>query len=159
MKLKLLPHKVQKPAGIIFLISLVLMLVLVTLMMVDAYNDGNSTVSPFLSWINSNGQLLLRLFIIAFIISMAALLFSEEKVEDEMISHLRLRAVAKSAIIVIAFMIVEDVIWLLLPLDVMQSWQDIREDMHGDGIGFMIILYLLLFKRSIRKYNSGVDEE
>ena len=86
-------------------------------------------------------------------------MFSEEKVEDEMISHLRLRAVAISAIIVIGFKLIEQIVWVLLPMDFSDSFRDIRNDFKGDSISIMIILYLLIFKRSIRKYSNGTDEE
>ena len=146
MKLKLLPHKVQKPAGIIILVSLVLMSTMIFLSLVAA-------------WLDSNALVISRLFVIVFTLSLAALLFSEEKVEDEMISHLRLRAVAISAIIVIGFKLIGEIIWVLLPMDFMDSFRDICNDLRKDDVSIMIILYLLIFKRSIHKYTDASDEE
>ena len=158
MKLKLLPHKVQKPAGIIILVSLVLMSTMIFLSLVAATEEGNPSLSVA-AWLDSNALVISRLFVIVFTLSLAALLFSEEKVEDEMISHLRLRAVAISAIIVIAFKLIEQIVWVLLPWDFTDSFRDIRNDFRGGGVDTMIILYLLIFKRSIRKYSNGTDEE
>lgn len=156
--MKLLPHKVQKPAGIIILVCLVLVFTMTFTSLVDATKEGNLSF-PALAWLDSNAPVLSRLFVIVFTLSFAALLFSEEKVEDEMISHLRLRAVAVSAIIVIAFKLMEEIFCVLLPMDFTDSYRDIRNDFRGGGVDTMIILYLLIFKRSIRKYSNGTDEE
>lgn len=157
MQMKLLPHKVQKPAGIFLLVCFVLVFPMIFFSLVAATKDPSSTSIP--AWIDSNTPVLARLFVIAFTLSLAALLFSEEKVEDEMISHLRLRAVAVSAIIVIAFKLIEQIVWVLLPWDFTDSFRDIRNDFKGVGVNTMIILYLLIFKRSIRKYSNRTDEE
>lgn len=156
--MKLLPHKVQKPAGIIILVCLVLVFTMTFTSLVDATKEGNLSF-PALAWLDSNAPVLSRLFVIVFTLSFAALLFSEEKVEDEIISHLRLRAVAVSAIIVIAFKLMEEIFCVLLPMDFTDSYRDIRNDFRGGGVDTMIILYLLIFKRSIRKYSNGTDEE
>lgn len=158
MQMKLLPHKVQKPAGIIILVCLVLVFTMTFTSLVDATKEGNLSF-PALAWLDSNAPVLSRLFVIVFTLSFAALLFSEEKVEDEIISHLRLRAVAVSAIIVIAFKLMEEIFCVLLPMDFTDSYRDIRNDFRGGGVDTMIILYLLIFKRSIRKYSNGTDEE
>lgn len=158
MKLELLPHKVQKPAGIIILVSLVLMSTMIFLSLVAATEEGNPSLSVA-AWLDSNALVISRLFVIVFTLSLAALLFSEEKVEDEMISHLRLRAVAISAIIVIGFKLIGEIIWVLLPMDFMDSFRDICNDLRKDDVSIMIILYLLIFKRSIHKYTDASDEE
>ena len=157
--MKLLPHKVQKPAWIIILVCLVLVFTIIFLSLVAATKEGNPSFTSVSAWLDSNTYVLAGIIVIAFTLSLAALLFSEEKVEDEMISHLRLRAVAISAIIVIAFKLIEQIVWVLLPWDFTDSFRDIRNDFRGGGVDTMIILYLLIFKRSIRKYSNGTDEE
>lgn len=160
MKLKLLPHKIQKPAGIVFVVMLILLLTMtmLTLTLGNTTSAESSHSITFFNWLNSNELFLIRLLAIAFTLSLAALLFSEEKVEDEMISHLRLRAVAISVIIVIAFKLLEQVIWFLLPVDAIQSLREIRNDLRGGGVSVMIIIYLLVFKRSIHNYIDEADE-
>lgn len=157
--MKLLPHKVQKPAGIIILVCLVLVFTITFLSLVAATKEGNPSFTSVSAWLDSNAHVLAGSIVIAFTLSLATLLFSEEKVEDEMISHLRLRAVAVSSIIVIAFKLIEQIVWVLLPWDFTDSFRDIRNDFKGGGVDTMIILYLLIFKRSIRKYSNGTDEE
>ena len=157
--MKLLPHKIQKPAGIFFLVCLALLSVMLSFTFFDVIEGGDSSFTAVLTWLNSNAVILLRIFVIAFYLSFAALLFSEERVEDEMISHLRLRAVAISAFIVIVLKLVEQIIWVLLPLDFMDSFRDVRNDFKGGGVSALIILYLLIFKRSLHKYTGASDEE
>lgn len=159
MKLKLFPHSVQKPAAILFVCSLVLVLAVVVCMVSNSFLNGQSSISPFIRWINSTGLIYFRILLLTSQISLALLLFSEEKVEDEMINYMRLRAVAISAAIVIGLKIIASIIWMLLPADFISSFAEIRNDFKGAGISTMIILYLLLFRTSIRKYTTESNEE
>jgi len=158
MKIKLLPHSVQKPAAILFVCSLVLVFVL-TICMVASISHDDNEIGRIVTWISTEGQVCFRILVLIFNISLALLLFSEEKVEDEMISHLRLRAAAISTAIVIGLIIIESTIWILLPEDVMSSLREIRNDFKGLGASTLIILYLMMFRVSIHKYNTGPNEE
>jgi len=122
--------------------------------MLSSVNEDSPT-----SWFNTTGLFYFRIIYLTCQISLALLLFSKEKVEDEMINHLRLRAVSMSAAIVIGLIIIESIIWMLLPADIISSFGEIRRDLKGTGIGSMIVLYLILFRTSIRKYTKESNEE
>ena len=90
---------------------------------------------------------------IVILISIFVLVFSEEKVEDEMIRSLRLKAIAKTAGFCFCFAIALKLIQMFLPPAGYKLIKEWSGDLFSSGgmIVFLSIIYFILFKRSTRR--------
>lgn len=83
------------------------------------------------------------------LMSLVVMLFSKEKVEDEMVKTLRMKAISKTAVIYFCFIIALRVIMLFTSKEAREFIADINSD--AGIVVLFAIYYYNSFKRSIGK--------
>lgn len=127
----MLPHRCQNVASITIIVALIAFFILLILPV-----PVSKTMSHLLPAI--------------VLMCLVVMLFSREKVEDEMIQSLRVKAISKSAIIYFCFIVALKIIMLFASKEVRNIISDINADA---GIVILFALhYYNSFKRSIQQY-------
>ena len=140
-----LPHKFQKIAMVVFIVNLLIAIALIS----SSVFNGTTTA-----------RILQSLIVIIFYLSILCCLFSQEKVEDEYISSLRLRTISIVAFIGLAIIVFLNFYQSLLPTDKFEALKAWRKDhfWNGNYVLYMAVLYFVIFKFST-KLNNKEDEK
>lgn len=150
MENKLIPHNCQKPALIIFLISLVLMF-------------GSSFVSdnPAACFGFIQHTAVQVVVIVLMYASLLVTIFSSEKIEDEMITAMRLRSAAFAFLVGFSIIAVLNIIQAILPGEAYNALRAWRTDFFwsGNAIVYFILLYLIVFKIKVWKLERRMRDE
>lgn len=147
---KLLPHKYQMPALVVFLISLVL---LVGFTLFDV-------LSP--SFAETVGHTVMQVIIIVLLYaSLLITIFSAEKIEDEMMTSMRLRSAALAFLVGFIIIAVLNIIQAVLPTDaynILREWRT-KCFWNGNAVIYFILLYFIAFKIKVWKLERRMKDE
>lgn len=147
---KLLPHKYQIPALIIFLICLVL------IVGSSLFSVHNTVFGDFLE--RTTPQVILVVVLYA---SLLAMIFSKEKIEDEMITAMRLHSAAFAFLVGFGMIAVLNIIQAILPDAAYNSLREWRMDCfwNGNAVMYFILLYFIIFKIKVWKLERRMRDE
>ena len=150
MKHKLIPHKYQKPALITFLISLVLMFGSACL------NNSSATCAGFFE--HTAVQVVIIVLMYA---SLLVTIFSSEKIEDEMITAMRLHSAAFAFLVGFFIIAVLNIIQAVLPGDAYIALREWRTALfwNGNAVLYFILLYFIVFKIKVWKLERRMRDE
>lgn len=126
----MLPHKCQTVAYITTLTTLFVLLLTVLFSI-------------------SLSRMVSHILIAIVLLSLAIMFFSEEKVEDEMVKALRMKAISKAAVIYFCFIVTLRIIMLFTSKEAREFISDINSD--AGIVVLFAIYYYNSFKRSIGK--------
>lgn len=146
MKMLLFPHKLQKPAILVFLLSQISVFVY---MVIRTLHNPESGLLPF-TGDTVSFRIALVLYALAVYGSLFVILFSKEKVEDEYISRLRLESVAIVAAVIISLGFIWKLIECFLPLDSFKDYREMVRDILSGLILWAPIIYFCVFKYKLR---------
>lgn len=150
MTRKLLPHKLQTPALITFLISLIMVFV-------SAIFDTQSTIFAG-SFARTTFQVVIIVIMYA---SLLVTIFSAEKLEDEMMASMRLNSAALAFTIGFGLIAVLNIIQVLLPdaaYEALKAWR-VRSFWNGNAIIYLVIIYFLAFKIKVWNLEKRMKDE
>lgn len=150
MTRKLLPHKLQTPALITFLISLIMVFV-------SAIFDTQSTIFAG-SFARTTFQVVIIVIMYA---SLLVTIFSAEKLEDEMMTSMRLQSAALAFIVGFAIIAVLNIIQAILPdaaYIALKEWRT-RCFWNGNAVIYLIILYFFAFKIKVWNLEKRMKDE
>ena len=142
MKMLLFPHKLQKPAILVFLLSQIYVFVF---MVIRTLHNPESGILPFTED-NVSFRIAMVLYALAVYGSLFVIIFSKEKVEDEYISRLRLESVAIVAAVIICLGFIWKLIQCFLPLDSFKDYREMVRDVLSGLILWAPIIYFCVFK-------------
>lgn len=155
MKMKLLPHKFQKPAMLVWILSYAFGIAYISYQLL-LNSNGVSTERNLQPWVFKAVFILFSILISG---SILVMIFSKEKVEDEYINSLRLESVAIVAVIFILYIFVFRLFTGMAASP--SEWKDMRV-MRNENIAknadLLPLLYFIIFKIKLRRHNAG-DEE
>lgn len=150
MKHQLLPHKYQKPAFIIFIVCLfwVWSSILV---------DGLS--SPFAGFVK--GDFFQVVTILILYVSLLMFIFSQEKIEDELITSYRLHSAAFAFLVGFGIIAVLNVIQAILPDEQYFALREWRMNCfwNGNAVMYLLLLYFISFKIKVKKLERRMRDE
>lgn len=144
MKRLLFSHKVQKIAGVILLMDIVLLVA--TLFSVI----GQQPIKM--------GVTVQSILLIVFYLSVFFCVFSQESIEDEITSNLRLKSISIVSLLGLAIVILLNIVQVLLPFS-SETYQALKEwrmnhFWNGSYYVFLALLYLVVLKIEVRLRRS-----
>lgn len=150
MEHKLLPHKFQTPAFITFVVSFILVLISAIIDTQSALFQGETTRTIF------------QIFVIVLMYaSLLVTIFSAEKLEDEMMTSMRLNSAALAFTIGFGLIAVLNIIQVLLPdaaYEALKAWR-VRSFWNGNAIIYLVIIYYLAFKIKVWNLEKRMKDE
>ena len=150
MSNKILPHKYQTPALITFLICLVLILC------TTFSNVHAGAVAGFL------GRTVPQVIVIVLLyMSLLVTIFSAEKIEDEMMTAMRLHSAAFAFLVGFGIIAVLNIIQAVLPdaaYEALREWRT-RCFWNGNAVMYFILLYFIAFKIKVWKLERRMKDE
>lgn len=144
MNTPLFPHKFQKPAILIFLLSQILVFVYLVVRTICKPESGLISDNTIVT------RVALFLYVLVVYGSLFVMIFSKEKVEDEYISMLRLESVAIVAAVIICLAFIARVIQCTLPFDSIKGFNEMSTDVLSGLIIWGAIIYFCVFKYKLR---------
>lgn len=145
MKVHLLSHKWQKPAIWTFII-IWLLAVLLFAGFLGATEKGISIVKE-------DGPLFRCVWFLVLLVqygSLAAMIFSKEKVEDEYISKLRLETIAQVVIVFLCIVLLTGLISPTLPSDSIKEYREWRVNFISKNTIYLPLIYFCVFKHKLK---------
>ena len=138
MKKYLFPHSAQKIAIVVFVATLLTMFVM-TFILARNQVSYNRTITSILG--------------ITLQLSLLVAILSKEKIEDEFISSVRLKAISIAAVLGFVYIIILNIIQMLLPTEAYLPFKEWRINHFWNGRLYMhlALLYFVILKISLRK--------
>lgn len=145
---KLLPHKCQIPALITFLVCLVLI-------------TGSAFVHLEVLSTLMGRTLAQVILIVLLYTSLLVTIFSAEKIEDEMITAMRLHSATFAFLVGFGIIAVLNIIQAVLPDAAYNALKEWRANCfwNGNAVMYLILLYFIAFKIKVRKLERRMKDE
>lgn len=146
----LLPHKYQKPALVTFLVCLVLIIGS------SIFSVHETAFGAFLE--RTAPQVILIVLLYA---SLLATIFSKEKIEDEMITAMRLHSAAFAFLVGFGIIAILNIIQAILPDAAYSALKEWRTSCfwNGNAVMYFILLYFIIFKIKVWKLERRMNDE
>ena len=142
----LFSHKFQKPAIWTFIICKVFVFVFLLISFLMNPENGLFPFSDDSFW----GRFFLFVYVFVVYGSLAVTVFSEEKIEDEYISKLRLESIAIVAAATLCFAFILQLIQAAMPLDSYAEFKQWRMKILSKLTFWLPIVYFCVFKYKLK---------